>query len=187
MNELRANRSNPLKWVGFVQSTLLLMFPPRILLPNAAATQQIGIRLGQVLPAGSVLLLRGNLGVGKTTFVQGLAQGLGIADAVVSPTFILLSEYLEGRIPLYHFDLYRLDTPEAVRGLQVESYWEGVEVEPGIVAIEWAERLPDLPENYWELTFTLADAPGGVSEEGRILHWKVVGDRVPSSKWGEGL
>jgi tRNA threonylcarbamoyladenosine biosynthesis protein TsaE len=151
------------------------MFPSRLALPHTAATHQLGAELGQVLPAGSVLLLQGNLGAGKTTFVQGLAQGLGIADAVVSPTFILLSEYLEGRVPLYHFDLYRLETPAAVRSLQVESYWEGLEVEPGVVAIEWAERLPDLPENYWELTFSLGDVSGAISEPGRVIHWKAVG------------
>lgn len=143
-----------------------------IALPNAAATQRFGAQLGQVLPAGSVLLLQGNLGAGKTTFVQGLAQGLGILDAVVSPTFILLAEYPEGRVPLYHFDLYRLETPAAVAGLQVESYWQGMEVEPGIVAIEWAERLPELPESYWELTFSV---PNHSIESGRVLEWKAVG------------
>ncbi|MEY2977298.1 MAG: hypothetical protein RLZZ435_1437, partial [Cyanobacteriota bacterium] len=113
------------------------MLNHKIALPNAEATQCFGAKLGQVLPAGSVLLLQGNLGAGKTTFVQGLAQGLGILEAVVSPTFILLNEYPEGRVSLYHFDLYRLETPAAVQGLQVESYWQGIEVEPGIVAIEW--------------------------------------------------
>ena len=152
------------------------MFPSRLTLPHAAATHQLGLELGQVLPAGSVLLLRGNLGAGKTTFVQGLAQGLGIADAVVSPTFILLSEYLEGRVPLYHFDLYRLETGAAVQSLQVESYWEGLEVEPGIVAIEWAERLPHLPEHYWILTFSLGEVARPAAEPGRILEWQAVGD-----------
>jgi tRNA threonylcarbamoyladenosine biosynthesis protein TsaE len=149
------------------------MFPSRLALPNPAATHQLGLELGQVLPVGSVLLLQGNLGAGKTTFVQGLAQGLGITDPVVSPTFILLSEYLEGRVPLYHFDLYRLETPAAVQSLQVESYWEGLEVEPGVVAIEWADRLPNLPDNYWELTFSWGEGPTG--EPGRILQWTPIG------------
>ncbi len=113
-------------------------------LPDAAATRQLGIALGRSLPAGSVLLLEGDLGSGKTTLVQGIGAGLGITDAIASPTFTLLNEYLEGRIPLYHFDLYRLD-PVEVDGLHPELYWDGIEVDPGLVAIEWAERLTYLP------------------------------------------
>ncbi len=116
-------------------------------LQGANATRSLGAHLGEILPAGSVLLLSGDLGSGKTTLIQGLGEALGITDAIASPTFTLICEYLEGRIPLYHFDLYRLE-PSQVGGLQPELYWEGVEVEPGIVAIEWADRLPYLPTNY---------------------------------------
>lgn len=116
-------------------------------LPDAAATHTLGRALGQCLPAGSVLLLEGELGSGKTTLVQGIGSGLELLDSIDSPTFTLINEYLDGRIPLYHLDLYRLEAQE-VADLYLETYWEGVEVEPGLVAIEWAERLPVLPERY---------------------------------------
>jgi conserved hypothetical nucleotide-binding protein len=124
-------------------------------LPNAQATHELGKKLGRSLPANSVLLLQGNLGAGKTTFVQGLAAGLNISESIESPTFTLINEYLNGRIPLYHLDLYRLEPSEIV-DLNLEQYWEGIEVEPGIVAIEWADRLPYKPESYLqiELSYT---------------------------------
>lgn len=112
-------------------------------LPNAQATQALGQALGEQLPAGSVLLLKGDLGSGKTTLVQGLGKGLGIDD-IDSPTFTLINEYTSGRLPLYHIDLYRLSAAEA-DALFLETYWDGVETEPGIVAIEWSERLTYLP------------------------------------------
>jgi tRNA threonylcarbamoyladenosine biosynthesis protein TsaE len=136
-----------------------------ITLADAVATQHWGKSFGQFLPAGSVLLL-----------VQGLAQGLGIRDEVVSPTFILVSEYPEGRIPLYHFDLYRLDTAAAITALGIEIYWEGIEIDPGIVAIEWSERLPYRPSQYWRLSFTQTNPPAG--EGGRVLRWEAVGDKA---------
>ncbi|WP_416674264.1 tRNA (adenosine(37)-N6)-threonylcarbamoyltransferase complex ATPase subunit type 1 TsaE [Egbenema bharatensis] len=122
-------------------------------LPNADATRQLGISLGKTLPAGSILLLEGNLGSGKTTLVQGIGQGLGIKEPIASPTFILLNEYPEGRIPLYHFDLYRLD-PSEVEALCLETYWSGGEYPPGIVAIEWADRLSYIPPNALKIQLT---------------------------------
>jgi tRNA threonylcarbamoyladenosine biosynthesis protein TsaE len=121
-------------------------------LKGAEATRSLGYQLGQCLPAGSILLLYGDLGSGKTTFIQGLGEALGITDAIASPTFTLICEYLEGRIPLYHFDLYRLE-PGEVAGLQPELYWDGLEVSPGIVAIEWADRLPYRPDRYLSIQF----------------------------------
>lgn len=128
----------------------------KIFLADAAATQKLGIALGQSLNPGNVILLQGDLGTGKTTLVQGLGQGLGISDPIVSPTFTLINEYMEGRLPLYHLDLYRLE-PKQVTALNLETYWEGVEVRPGIVAIEWAERMPYKPENYLGVHLTYAD------------------------------
>ncbi|HEY9625574.1 MAG TPA: tRNA (adenosine(37)-N6)-threonylcarbamoyltransferase complex ATPase subunit type 1 TsaE [Crinalium sp.] len=125
-----------------------------VALTDAAATYELGSALGRSLPAGSTLLLEGDLGSGKTTLVQAIGAGLGIVDAIASPTFTLINEYPEGRIPLYHFDLYRLE-PANVAGLQPELYWEGVEVDPGIVAIEWAERLPYRPSSYLQISLTL--------------------------------
>jgi tRNA threonylcarbamoyladenosine biosynthesis protein TsaE len=118
--------------------------PLTLWLPHAEATRQLGISLGKTLPEGSVLLLEGDLGSGKTTLVQGIGQGLGIKEPIASPTFILLNEYPEGRIPLYHFDLYRLE-PAEVAALYLETYWSGIEYPPGIVAIEWADRMVHTP------------------------------------------
>lgn len=116
-----------------------------LLLPNPAATHRLGQVLGRSLPVGTILLLDGNLGSGKTSLVQGIGHGLGISEPIVSPTFTLVNEYLDGRLPLYHFDLYRLDT-QAVASLYIDLYWEGVEYPLGLVAIEWPDRLPQWPE-----------------------------------------
>jgi tRNA threonylcarbamoyladenosine biosynthesis protein TsaE len=134
------------------RSSLLLQ------LPDCQATQALGQTLGGHLSPGAILLLQGELGSGKTTLVQGLAQGLGITDPVCSPTFTLINEYLEGRIPLYHMDLYRLN-PEEVVALDLERYWNAGETEPGIVAIEWPDRLTSPPHQ--ALTLALRDRPGG--------------------------
>lgn len=121
-----------------------------ILLPNPQTTQRLGYLLGQHLPQGSVVLLSGNLGAGKTTLVQGIGRGLGISESIVSPTFTLVNEYLDGRLPLYHLDLYRLE-PSQVNSIYPEMYWEGREVDPGITAIEWWKRLVFQPASYLEI------------------------------------
>jgi tRNA threonylcarbamoyladenosine biosynthesis protein TsaE len=132
-------------------------------LADAKATQMLGIELGKSLTAGSVLLLTGDLGSGKTTLVQGLAQGMGIDDSIVSPTFTIINEYSGARLPLYHLDLYRLN-PAEVDDLQLESYWLGLETELGIVAIEWAERLSHLPSNYIQIELTYDPIEGRVAK-----------------------
>lgn len=141
----------------------------RLFLPDAAATTQLGQLLGQNLLASSTLLLEGDLGSGKTTLTQGIAQGLGIAEIVASPTFTLVCEYSEGRLPLYHFDLYRLDSAGVAR-LMPELYWEGTEFEPGLVVIEWPDRLPYRPEAYWQLNLSPTHNP-----EGRIAELNPMG------------
>ncbi|QSJ18315.1 tRNA (adenosine(37)-N6)-threonylcarbamoyltransferase complex ATPase subunit type 1 TsaE [Nostoc sp. UHCC 0702] len=128
----------------------------KIFLADAQATLRLGITLGQTLDAGTVILLEGDLGAGKTTLVQGIGQGLGIAEAIVSPTFTLINEYTQGRLPLYHLDLYRLE-PQEVVALNLDTYWEGLEVIPGIVAIEWAERMPYKPHSYLNVHLTYGD------------------------------
>lgn len=125
-------------------------------LPNAEATRELGKKLGRSLSPNTVLLLEGNLGAGKTTFVQGLGEGLNIPDSIESPTFTLINEYNTGRISLYHLDLYRLEAAE-IEDLNLDQYWEGLEVEPGIVAIEWAERLPYQPESYLHIQLTYTE------------------------------
>ena len=125
----------------------------KILLKDAFATQRLGMILGETLNANSVILLEGDLGTGKTTLVQGIAKGLDIKEAIVSPTFTIINEYTQARLPLYHLDLYRLEVSEIV-ALNLETYWEGIEVLPGIVAIEWAQRMPYKPETYLIIRLT---------------------------------
>ncbi len=132
-------------------------------LPDAMATQALGIELGHAAISGSAILLMGELGSGKTTLVQGLAQGLGIADPIVSPTFTIINEYFSGRIPLYHLDLYRLE-PAEVDELNLDSYWLGIETEPGIMAIEWAERLSYLPPEYLRVELTYDSIEGRIAK-----------------------
>jgi tRNA threonylcarbamoyladenosine biosynthesis protein TsaE len=128
----------------------------KIFLADKESTLNLGILLGETLTAGSVILLEGDLGAGKTTLVQGLGKGLSITEPIVSPTFTLINEYTEGRIPLYHLDLYRLE-PQEVLSLNLEIYWEGIEVIPGIVAIEWSERMPYKPSTYINVLLTYGD------------------------------
>ncbi|MBW4464360.1 MAG: tRNA (adenosine(37)-N6)-threonylcarbamoyltransferase complex ATPase subunit type 1 TsaE [Pegethrix bostrychoides GSE-TBD4-15B] len=149
-------------------------------LANAAATKLLGAKLGQIVAAGTILLLKGDLGSGKTTFVQGLGAALCIQDPIVSPTFALIHEYPEARIPLYHFDLYRLQ-PDETAALNLEDYWEG-DYPAGVVAIEWAERLKYLPSEY--LLIQLSTSGSGLkssseaesgAESGRIAELEAVG------------
>ncbi|NEO26460.1 MAG: tRNA (adenosine(37)-N6)-threonylcarbamoyltransferase complex ATPase subunit type 1 TsaE [Kamptonema sp. SIO4C4] len=131
-----------------------------LILADTEATLAFGRQLGETLPPNSVLLLDGDLGAGKTTLIKGLGKGLGILDPILSPTFTLINEYSRGRLPLYHFDLYRL-SPAEVAELTPELYWDGIEVPPGITAIEWSERLPYHPPQYWQISLKLT------SDEGR--------------------
>jgi tRNA threonylcarbamoyladenosine biosynthesis protein TsaE len=101
-------------------------------------TATVGGQLAQSLSAGDVVLLVGDLGAGKTAFVKGLAEGLGIAhDEVSSPTFTLIQEYRGGRLPLFHVDLYRLSDPREIEDLGLDEI-----AADGVLAIEWAEKLP---------------------------------------------
>jgi len=103
-------------------------------------TLRFGERLGRELQRGDVVALFGDLGAGKTILVKGIARGLGITQEVTSPTFTLVHEYTGGRIPLFHIDLYRLDTPEQALAIGIEEYWNG----PGVTAIEWSEKIESL-------------------------------------------
>src|SRR3982751_6299894 len=104
-------------------------------------TAAIGRELAPSLSAGAVLLLSGDLGAGKTAFVRGLAEGLGVSrDEVSSPTFTLIQEYRGGRLPLFHVDLYRIEDLREFDELGLDEI-----AEDGVLAIEWAERLPGTP------------------------------------------
>ncbi|MGI0491310.1 tRNA (adenosine(37)-N6)-threonylcarbamoyltransferase complex ATPase subunit type 1 TsaE [Alkalinema pantanalense CENA528] len=143
-------------------------------LVNASATHALGRSLGQQLPAGTVILLEGDLGAGKTSLVQGLGQGLGIEETIESPTFTLINEYFSGRLPLYHLDLYRL-APEETADLYLETYWDGSEAEPGIMAIEWCDRLPYKPDRYLLIQLTYPEATQGIEDEGRQVTLTAIG------------
>lgn len=102
---------------------------------SAADTHRLGALLGALLRPGDVALLDGPLGAGKTALTQGIGAGLGVRGAINSPTFTLLKEY-EGRLPLYHFDLYRIEDPEELFALGFEDYFGG----EGVCVVEWADR-----------------------------------------------
>jgi tRNA threonylcarbamoyladenosine biosynthesis protein TsaE len=102
-------------------------------------TRAIGRELSLALPENSVIGLSGDLGAGKTELVKGIAEGLGATDPVTSPTFTLIHEYRSGRLPLFHMDFYRLETEKELDEIGFDDYLR----EPGICAIEWADRFPD--------------------------------------------
>ncbi len=142
-------------------------------LGNAVATYNLGKRLGEFLPAGSVIFLEGNLGSGKTTLVQGIGAGLGITETIDSPTFTLINEYFSGKVPLYHFDLYRLESSE-IEALNLEIYWEGLEVPLGIVAIEWAEKLVYYPPNFLRVCLSFSNVGDTVVKTPHGRHAKLI-------------
>ena len=96
--------------------------------------------LGEKIPAGSVVCLDGDLGVGKTVFAKGVAKGLGVKEPVSSPTFTIVQEYREGRIPMFHFDVYRIEDPEEMYEIGYEEYFYG----DGVCLIEWADQIREL-------------------------------------------
>ncbi len=116
---------------------------------SAADTRKIGMEIGQGAQPGQVYTLIGDLGVGKTVFTQGLAAGLGITEAVSSPTFTIVQVYEEGRIPFYHFDVYRIGDVEEMDEIGYEDYVYG----EGVSLIEWANLIEEiLPNTYCRIT-----------------------------------
>ena len=99
-------------------------------------TEALGFRLGQLIQPGAVIAYTGDLGAGKTAFTRGLARGLGIPDRVTSPTFTIVNEYEGGRLPLFHFDLYRLASSDEL----FEIGWEDYLRRGGVCAVEWSEN-----------------------------------------------
>ena len=103
-------------------------------------TYDIGRRLGQLAEPGDIVTLSGDLGTGKTVFAKGFAEGLGIADDVTSPTFTIIKEYTDGRIPLAHFDAYRIADPDEMYAIGYEDYLSG----DFVCLIEWPEMIEEL-------------------------------------------
>lgn len=120
----------------------------KIISKSPEDTFAFGKQIGESVAPGSVLTLVGDLGVGKTVFTQGLAEGLGISDAVNSPTFTIVQIYEEGRIPLYHLDVYRIGDISEMDEIGYEDYFYG----DGVCLIEWANLIEELlPERYVEI------------------------------------
>ena len=118
---------------------------------SEAETEALGRRLAAVLAPGAVVAYRGDLGMGKTAFTRGLARGLGYEGRVTSPTFTIVNEYEGGGLPLFHFDMYRLEGPEDLFGIGWEDYLD----RGGVCAVEWSERVEEaLPED--AVTVTIA-------------------------------
>ena len=134
---------------------------------NEAETEALGARLAGVLTAGTVVAYQGGLGMGKTAFTRGLAKGFGCTDRVTSPTFTIVNEYLGGRLPLFHFDMYRLPDSDALFDIGWEDYLD----RGGVCAVEWSEQVADaLPED--TVTVSLARHPD--QESWRIITIKGV-------------
>ncbi len=116
---------------------------------------EIGAKFAKGLKKGDCVALIGDLGAGKTVFAKGVAKGLGVKGAryVNSPTFVIIKEY-EGRFPLYHFDLYRLDGHSGFDDMNYEEYFYG----DGVTMIEWADKIRELlPDRYWEVSLKTID------------------------------
>ena len=119
-----------------------------MIIESLCADDTFGKKLGEAAEPGTVYTLVGDLGVGKTVLTQGLAEGLGITEAVNSPTFTILQVYEEGRLPLYHFDVYRIGDVEEMDEIGYEDYFYG----DGVCLIEWANLIEEiLPEKYTEI------------------------------------
>ena len=123
---------------------------------SADETQALGQKLASRLAPGDVIAYFGDLGAGKTAFTRGLAQGLGITDPVSSPTYTIVNEYLSGRIPLFHFDMYRLSSSDEL----FDIGWEDYLSRGGVCAVEWSENVEDALQDAIRVTIEKdADEP----------------------------
>ncbi len=126
---------------------------------DAEATRAVGAAVGQHAPAGTVVLLQGDLGAGKTVFAQGVGRGLDAPTVVNSPTFVLVNEHLGGRLPMRHADLYRLDDADLIAELGLDQAAEG-----GVLLVEWPERAAGaLPDDHLHVQITPLE--GEISED----------------------
>lgn len=124
-------------------------------------TEELGARLAEVLEPGAVVAFTGGLGAGKTAFTRGLALGLGITGRVTSPTFTIVNEYGGGRLPLFHFDMYRLGSADEL----FDIGWEDYLVRGGVCAVEWSENVSDALEEAISV-----EIRRGASENQRIIN-----------------
>ena len=125
---------------------------------SAEETRKLGERLAEELRPGDVILLEGPLGAGKSEFARGVARGLGVTETVTSPSFTILNVYTSGRIPLYHFDWYRLESSEELYEMGMDEYLGG----EGAAAVEWPERCPEaLPADFLMIEILPEGRKGG--------------------------
>ena len=126
-------------------------------------TEKVGAALGKILSPGTILAYRGDLGAGKTAFTRGLARGLGYNEPVTSPTYTIVNEYLGGRLPLFHFDMYRLGSSDDLWDIGWEDYLE----RGGICAVEWSENVDDAMDNaIWVTIHKTGDESRRIEIEG---------------------
>ena len=123
------------------------------------ATQALGTQLAQRLPTGAILLLKGPLGAGKTSLVQGIALALGVSEPITSPTFALAQHYTDGNPPLIHLDLYRLEQPSAANDLFLQEDEEAKAIS-ALLAVEWPERLSLALPEAWQLQLSHSNDEG---------------------------
>lgn len=141
---------------------------------SAKETRAVGQQLASLLKAGDVVLLDGDLGAGKSELARGVARGLGIEGAVPSPSFTILNAYDDGRIPLYHFDWYRIEDPNEIYEMGMEEQLGG----DGIALIEWSEKAEEcLPEKRLRISILTMD------ENTRELHFHPEGGFEIEEKW----
>ena len=129
-------------------------------------TEKIGEALAKSLQPGTILAYRGDLGAGKTAFTRGLARGLGCKETVTSPTYTIVNEYLGGRLPLFHFDMYRLASSDDLWDIGWEDYLD----REGVCAVEWSENVQDAMENAVTVTIEkLGETTRRITIEGNLL------------------
>ena len=146
------------------------------------ATKQLAATLAPYLHAGDTIVLTGDLGAGKTQFVQGVAAALGVRAAVTSPTFNILLEYHDGRLPLYHYDLYRLDARWQLEDIDYYSAIDGDG--DGAAFVEWAEKFPeDMPYDYLEIAITAHGASSRTPSAPARASFCASGPTIPNRAW----
>lgn len=136
---------------------------------SADETREVGAALAELVRAGDVVLLSGDLGAGKTTFTQGFGRGLGVSERITSPTFILAREHRDGRLVLHHLDVYRLEQLDEVLDLGLPELLDS----GGVVVVEWGDSiLPALPADFLEIKMTFVEEG---SEDERVFELRGVG------------
>lgn len=151
-----------------------------IITRSVEQTIETGRKLGEILNGGDIVCLSGNLGAGKTSFAGGIASALGIGGYITSPTFTIVNEYTNGRIPLYHFDVYRIQDPDEMFEIGFEEYLDG----EGVIVVEWPEVLDGiLPQEHVHVAI---EREPGLNGNERVIRIVFKGDRYKEYErsWG---